>query len=176
MQGSGFQTVLRVPVGLQGGTRIDLLSVFLHKKYIHSYIFCLPGSVNKFLNFCVAYFPCWFLKMAIILSHSIFFMLHLRQFWFFKRLIEWYLAHWLILEQGCTCWQQLYAISKSLGTTGVASSLPHATRYTSNIDRSNKEYTNTSGSTRGIEDIYVAYILTLAVLPYNTLIYCSKLL
>ena len=30
----------------------------------------LSGFVNKFLNFCVAYFPSWFLKMAIIRSHS----------------------------------------------------------------------------------------------------------
>jgi len=37
---------------------------------IYSYKFYLSGSVNKFLNFCVAYLPCWFLKMAIILSHS----------------------------------------------------------------------------------------------------------
>jgi len=44
--------------------------VFLHKKYIHSYNFYLPGTVNKFLDFCVAYFRCWFLKMAIILSHG----------------------------------------------------------------------------------------------------------
>jgi len=56
--------------GLQSGTRIDLLSVFLHKKYIYSYNFYLLGSVNKFQSFCVAYFPCWFLKMGIILSHS----------------------------------------------------------------------------------------------------------
>jgi len=28
------------------------------------------GFVNKFLNFCAAYFLSWFLKMAIILSHS----------------------------------------------------------------------------------------------------------
>ena len=49
---SGSQTVVR----LQGGTRRDLLSVFLHKKYIHSCSFYLSGSVNKFLNFCVAYF------------------------------------------------------------------------------------------------------------------------
>jgi len=59
--------------GLQGGTRIDLLcvfsSVFPHKKYIHSYNFYLLDSVNKFLTFCTAYFPFWFLKMAIILSH-----------------------------------------------------------------------------------------------------------
>ena len=66
--------MVRVPVvvreGLQGGTRIDLLSVFLRKKYIHSYNFYLSGYVNKFLNFCVANFPSWFLKMATILSHS----------------------------------------------------------------------------------------------------------
>ena len=65
---------VRVPVvvreDLQGGTRIDLLSVFLHKHYIHNYYFHLSGSINKFRNFYVAYFPCWFLKMAIILSHS----------------------------------------------------------------------------------------------------------
>jgi len=55
---------------LQGGTRRDLLSVFLHKKCIHSCSFYLSGSVNKFLNFCVAYFPCCFLKMAIKISHG----------------------------------------------------------------------------------------------------------
>jgi len=68
------QTVVRVPVvvreDLHGSTRIDLLSDFLHKKYIHSYNFYLSGSINKFLNFCIAYFPCWFLKMAIKFSHS----------------------------------------------------------------------------------------------------------
>jgi len=60
-----------------GGTRRPsrwytnrLTLCFLHKKYIHSYNFYLSGAVNKFLNFCVAYLPCWFLKMAIILSHS----------------------------------------------------------------------------------------------------------
>ena len=56
--------------GLQGGARLDLLSVFLHKIYIHSYNFYLSGFVNKFLNFCVAHLPCWFLKIAVILSHS----------------------------------------------------------------------------------------------------------
>jgi len=30
----------------------------------------LSGSVNKFLNFCVAYFACCFLKIAIKISHS----------------------------------------------------------------------------------------------------------
>ena len=55
---------------LQGGTRRGLLSVFLHKKYIHSRNFYLLGSVNQFLNFCVTYFPCCFLKMAIKFSHS----------------------------------------------------------------------------------------------------------
>ena len=71
---SGSQTVIRVPLvvreDLQGGTRRDLLSVFLHKKYIHSCSFYLSGSVNKFLNFCVAYSPCCFLKMAIKISHG----------------------------------------------------------------------------------------------------------
>jgi len=43
---------------------------FFTKKYIHSYDFYLSGSVNELLNFCAVYFPCWFLKMAIILSHS----------------------------------------------------------------------------------------------------------
>jgi len=47
-----------------------LLSAFLHKKHIHSCSFYLSGSVNKFLNFCVACFPCCFLKMAIKISHS----------------------------------------------------------------------------------------------------------
>jgi len=55
---------------LQGGTRRDLLSVFLLTKYIHSCSFYLLGSVNKFLKFCVVYFPCCFLKMAIKISHS----------------------------------------------------------------------------------------------------------
>ena len=56
---SGSQTVVHVPVvvrkGLQGGTPAGLPSVFLHKK-LHSQLllyFCLPGSVNKFLHFCV---------------------------------------------------------------------------------------------------------------------------
>ena len=56
--------------GLQGGTRIDLLSVFLHKKYIHSCSFYLSGSVNKFLKFCAGYFLYYFLKIAIKISHS----------------------------------------------------------------------------------------------------------
>ena len=59
------RVALVVREGLQGGTRISLLSVFVHKKYIHSWSFYLSGSVNKFLNFCVGYFPCCFLKMAI---------------------------------------------------------------------------------------------------------------
>jgi len=71
---SGSQTVVRVPLvvrqDLQGGTRRGLLSVFLHKKYIHRCRFYLSGSVNKFLNICVAYFLCCFLKMAIKISHS----------------------------------------------------------------------------------------------------------
>ena len=66
--------MVRVPLvvreDLQGGTRRDLISVFLHKKYIHSCSFYLPGSVNKFLNSCVAYFPCCFLIMAIKISHG----------------------------------------------------------------------------------------------------------
>jgi len=37
---------------------------------MHSNNFYLSGSVTKFLNFCAAHFPCCFLKMAIILSHS----------------------------------------------------------------------------------------------------------
>ena len=61
---------LVVREGLQGGTRIDLRSVLLHKKCVHSSSFCLSGSVNKFLNFCVGYFPCCFLKLAIKISHS----------------------------------------------------------------------------------------------------------
>jgi len=69
-----FQTVVRVPPvvreNLQGGSRIDILSVFFHKKYIHSCSFYLSGFVNKFLNFCGAYFPCCFLKVAIKISHS----------------------------------------------------------------------------------------------------------
>jgi len=55
---------------LQGGTRRGLLSAFLHKKYIHRCSFYLSGSVNRFLNFCVAYFPYCFLKMAVKNSHS----------------------------------------------------------------------------------------------------------
>jgi len=30
----------------------------------------MSGFVNKFLNFCVAYFPCWFLKMTAIIFHN----------------------------------------------------------------------------------------------------------
>jgi len=43
------------------------------QKKIHSCNFYLSGSVNKFLKFCVAYPPSWFLKMATKLSHSHFF-------------------------------------------------------------------------------------------------------
>jgi len=43
--------VVRVPVvvseGLQGGSQIDQLSVFPHKKYILSYNFYLLDSVNN---------------------------------------------------------------------------------------------------------------------------------
>jgi len=66
--------VVRVPLvvreDLQGGSRRGLLSVFLHKKYIQSCSFYLSGSVKKFLNFCVAYFSCCFLIIAIKISHS----------------------------------------------------------------------------------------------------------
>ena len=38
---------------------------------LYSQLFYLSSSVNKFLNsLCSLPFPCWFLKMAIILSHS----------------------------------------------------------------------------------------------------------
>jgi len=43
---------------------------FLHKKYIHRYSFYFSGSVNESLYVCVAYFPCLFFKMAIIISYS----------------------------------------------------------------------------------------------------------
>jgi len=70
---SGSQLVVRIPLvvreGLQGGMLMGLLFVFLHKKYIHTYRFYLSGSVIKFLNFCVANVS-WFLKIAIIISHS----------------------------------------------------------------------------------------------------------
>jgi len=49
----GARTTVVVREGLQGGTRIRLLSVFLHKKYMCSYSFYLWGSVAKFRNFCV---------------------------------------------------------------------------------------------------------------------------
>jgi len=120
--------VVRVPAvvreGLQCGTRIDLLSVFFHKNYIFTaIIFICRVFANKILNFCVAYFPCWFLKMVIMLSHSLFFMLHLCQFWFSKLFIELYLADWLFVEQGGTWWQygthKWYAVRKSSGTTAV---------------------------------------------------------
>ena len=67
--------MVRVPAvvreGLQGGTRIDLYFLFFFtKRCNHSYNFCLSGSVNKFLIFCVAYFPWWIQKMTVILSHS----------------------------------------------------------------------------------------------------------
>jgi len=38
---------------------------FIHKKYIYSYYFYSVDSCYKLLNFCV---PCWFLKMAVIIS------------------------------------------------------------------------------------------------------------
>jgi len=43
---------------------------FFTKINVRSYNFYLSGFVNGYLNFCVAQFPCWFLKMVIILFHS----------------------------------------------------------------------------------------------------------
>ena len=119
--------MVRVPLvvreNLQGGTRRGLLSVFLHKKYIHSCSFCLSGSVNKFLNFCVAYFPCCFLEMAIKISHSHFVHVAFVSILVSRLLIEWYLAHWLFLEQGGTWWQygshKWCVIRKRLRTTAL---------------------------------------------------------
>ena len=59
--------------GFQGGTRIGLHSVFLHKRYIHSYSFYLPGYVHTFLNFYVGLLPLShfvFSEMPIRISHS----------------------------------------------------------------------------------------------------------
>jgi len=41
--------------GVKSSMRISLLTVFFHKKYIHSCqnSFYLLGYVNKFMNFCV---------------------------------------------------------------------------------------------------------------------------
>jgi len=61
-------------------------------------------------------------------------MLHLCQIWFFKLLIELYLAHWPFLEQGGTCWQHVthkwYAIRKSLGTSCFTESIKKHTEDT----------------------------------------------
>jgi len=57
------------------------------------------------------------------------------QFWFSRLLIEWYLAHWLFLEQGGTWWQygtqKWYAIRKSLRTTALhdIAELPEGARF-----------------------------------------------
>jgi len=61
---------IMVREGLQNGTRKVSLLFFFKNIYIHNSSFYLSGSVNKLINFCVAYFPCWFLKMAITTSHS----------------------------------------------------------------------------------------------------------
>ena len=70
------QIVVRIPLvvreGLQGGTRIDLLSAFLHKKYILSCSFYYRVLLINSWIFVLAtsYFPCCFLKIAIKISHS----------------------------------------------------------------------------------------------------------
>jgi len=107
--------------GLQGGARIELLSIFPNKycKYIHSYDFCLLDSVNKFLTFGAAYFSFWFLEMAITFSHSHF--LHVAfvailVFQTFDRIIFGKLTflgtRWYVLTL-LDCYQ------KSLGTTAL---------------------------------------------------------
>jgi len=65
---------LVVREGLQGG-RAYFLSFFT-KKYIHSYRFYLSGSIDEFLNFCLVYFPCWFLKWSLWFLTAILFVLH----------------------------------------------------------------------------------------------------
>jgi len=96
---------------------------FFSKNYIHSYSFYLSSSFNKFLNFCVACFLCRFLKMANIISHSHFVHVAFVSILIFQTLVEWYLAHWVFLEQGGTWWQygihRWCAIRKSLGTNAL---------------------------------------------------------
>ena len=127
--------MVRVPTvvreGLQGGTRIDLLSVLLHKKYIHNHScsFYLSGSVNQFLNFCVGYFPCCFLKIAIKISHSHFFhvaFVSILVFQTFDRMIFGTLTfpgtRWFVIT---VREPQMMRDQKSLRTTAVVSILLH---------------------------------------------------
>jgi len=55
--------------GLQGGTQIGLIFVFIHIKYIHCYSFHLSSSVNKFLNFYV-FTLLVFKNYHFVISHS----------------------------------------------------------------------------------------------------------
>ena len=125
---SGSQTLVHIPLvvckGLQGGMWKCLVSIFFTTKYIHSYSFYFLGSINKFLNFCVAYVPCGFLKMAIIISHSHYLYVSFVSILVFKTFDEMiadrYEFSW---NTGGTWWQyrthKWYTIRKSLGTTDL---------------------------------------------------------
>jgi len=98
---------------------------FSSQKYIHSCSFYLSGSVNKFLNFCVAYFPCCFLIMAIKISHSHFVhvgFVSILVFQTFDRMIFGTLTFHGTREGGMW-WQygthKWYVIRKSLRTTAL---------------------------------------------------------
>jgi len=97
--------------------RLSLL--FFAKIYIHSYNNnYLSGFVHKFLNFCAPYFPCCFLKMAIILFHHQAIFVSILVFQTFDRIVFGRLS---LPEQSGTWWQygthQWYTIRGSLGTT-----------------------------------------------------------
>jgi len=81
--------------------RIGLLSIFLHKRYIHSYSFTYRVLLINSGIF-VYLFPCCLLKIAIIIFRSIFFMLDLCQFWFSKLLIERYFSCNKVVHGGST--------------------------------------------------------------------------
>jgi len=70
---SGFQTVVRKD--LQGGTRVDLLSVFLHKQLFTAFEYRV-----LLMNYCISvYFFCWLLSMTIMFLNAISSMLLLCQ-------------------------------------------------------------------------------------------------
>ena len=91
---------------------------FFPKKYFHSKVFAYWVLL---INSGIAvYFLCWFLQIAIIISHSHFVYVAFVAILVFHMLIELYWEDWVFLEQGGSWWQyrthKSYKIRKRLGT------------------------------------------------------------
>jgi len=85
--------------GLQGGTRIGLLSVFFFHKYNIFTAIVFTHRVLLINSWISVHFPCWFSKITTVISHSHFVHGPFCQFWFSKLLVEWYLTDWVFLEE-----------------------------------------------------------------------------